>query len=57
MMPAMISAKAIAPSTTGTSRSPCRIQPTFSDTAAATRTTHRTMKTTIAVWRRVMGRF
>jgi hypothetical protein len=29
----------------------------FSDTAAATSTTHRTMKTTVAVWRRVMDTF
>ena len=55
MMPAMMSAKATPPNTSGSSDRPdVRIQPTFSDTAAATSTTQSTMNTAVAVWRRVM---
>ena len=34
-----------------------RIQPMFSDTAAATSRTHSATKNAIAFWRRVTGRF
>ena len=42
--------------TSGSTRRPLtRIQPMFSDTAAATRTTQRTMNAMVAVWRRFTG--
>ena len=54
----MISAKSTMPKTIAASRRPLmRIQPTLSETAAATSRTHSVTKNAIVFWRRVTAPF